>query len=860
MLNVSVRFWVRFVLAMSLGVASLTASEVVERGHVVELRQSTQAMRGSEVSVTIPEGERFEVRDVKNGWLLGRFDIEGQKVLGWVRSSHVHRADHETPTDVDRLRKAAEELASRKPETQSLGMSVTFSVSDDRRTLALVTDANPSRIHVIDLATGETTFHVDVQNGETAKSVRISKDLNRLVALTESSIAVWDVSEEPQLLFRKGRRDSPGSPGVTVLLRGSRAAVVGHGQGDEVTVLSESGEVVASFHTPKQAPLRSVFGPTGRSLAVFYGEGALCWEDGKEPMFVDGDTILNVCTTQDGRNCAIRTREGVMTWQLEPLNARDQLRAANLVGLHLAGQKPLMFTPRNPGSEVEVSSIEQDGTIAHVNTLNAFWDLPITATPSGDQVAYVSKYHDRNWSILLTPVADGTWLPIRLFRLSGEKEIEKPVSIQLADDAKTVATRDSRGRAAVWDVASGHAVWQETIAGLTHIWLHPSGETLLAHTETGELLLCRPRDWGIDTTRLTLDSNDDGRPRKYTTLKQLHFSRSGHQVVAVTSAKKSPVAIYATHTGKLRHASTFKANRVEFTAGAERLYMIGSKGAGFCDPLTGRVERVANYRLGGSWKCGERPVFGRISVNRESTKVLFDPVSGLAISRIEPTEVRTSGLNASSPDGALMAFVGPCTSRSGYGLEIIDVASGKSMSAFPLEINSYLDLDFTADGRFVLVATSGGVVKIDYRKRESSKLLSMLSEPTFSFAAGGGTAAAAVLGAATELGFSGNETHIVDPIRSMDVTTNGWIFTGHVSGTVTVWDATTGEKETMIANPPHSIDVLSVSENGRWLACGPKRGGVAYLLDLRRHLPHRDQMPVRKEAIDDNSQELTLSF
>jgi WD40 repeat protein len=94
----------------------------------------------------------------------------------------------------------------------------------------------------------------------------------------------------------------------------------------------------------------------------------------------------------------------------------------------------------------------------------------------------------------------------------------------------------------------------------------------------------------------------------------------------------------------------------------------------------------------------------------------------------------------------------------------------------------------------------------------------------------------------------------------MDVTANGWIFTGHASGTVTIWDATTGEKESMVANPPHSIDVLSVSEDGRWLACGPRRGGVAYLLDIRRRLPHRDAIPVRTEAIDDSPRELTLSF
>ena len=835
------------------------AAAAFDVGEVVVVRENTQAMRGRNTPVPIASGVRFEVRDAKNGWLLGEFEVEGQKVLGWMRNTAVESASKFASSEVIRDEDLHRQLERRKPEVESLGMALAYSVSVDRTTLAFVGKEEPARIKVVDVATGKVRQVIDIPDSKPATSVEIFNESGRLVALTETRVIAWNLDPKPQLVFSVERRDSPGGSAQTILSKNGRTAVVGHGAGDEATIWDDAGNVIATFAAREADPIRVAMGPTARAMVVFYAQGAQCWQEGEDVTFIDGDSILDVAVTLDGQHAAIRTSSGIMVWQLEPLRVCDRLRADNIVGLHLSRNRPLMFTPRNPGGQLEVSRIGADGKITHVNTLDAFWGLPIASDLAGERVVYVSKNKDRKWTMLVTSTKDKTWQILRQFRSPDGHQIEKPNAIQISSGAKTVASSTPRGCVAVWDVESGHVLWQQTIADLTDIWLHPSGNTVLVRQGSGKLSLYRPRDWGVTATRLTFGSDADGWRKKFIDLKQLHFSRSGGQLVAVTSAKKSPVAFYSTRTGELRHSNGFKATRVEFTSNDDRLFMIGRNGAAFCDSLSGYVEKSKDYRLGASWRPGERAVSGYITENRKKSKVLFGPRSGLAISKIEPTVVSTSGLNASSQDGALQAFVGSCLHRRGYGLEVFDVVSGQTIAGFPLEIDSYVGIEFTPDSRYVLIGTSGGVVKVDYRKRESNLLLSMRRERMFRLPRGGSVAAAAILGTATQLGYSGNETRIVDRIRSMDVSANGWLFTGHDSGTVAVWDQATGERILNIANPPDPIDVLAVAQDGHWLACGPEEGGVAYLLDLRRRLPEKEAIPVEEDAPEEPT-ELTLRF
>jgi WD40 repeat protein len=835
--------------------------EAVEVGQIVEVRVETQALRGKQSAVTVPEGDRFEVREAQNGWLLGQFVVEGQKVLGWVRAKDVRATDQTTTTDVGRYQESAQELAQRKPELQSLGTSLAHAVSADSSLLAMVEKASPTQIDLIDLSAGDVKWQVAIPEGETVRAVQISADRQRLCALTNEHVRLWKLDEQPTEVFTAKRRDSPGGPGVTILIRGGRTAVIGHGEHDEATIWNEAGEEVVSFETWESEPLRCFLGPTGRTLVLVYGRGVQCWEEGSNPpKVIEGATILHAAASGDREHLALHTNDGVLLWQLEPLRVSDNLRASNIVDVAIPSDSSTMFTPRQEGQQIEVSRIGHDGKISHSKVLNAFRDLPVATISSGKKIAYVSENYDRNGTILVTATDDGTWQVLRLFRLTGDSAIEKPSSILLSENARTVAASWLNGRVAVWDVASNHVLWHTTFPDLAEIWLHPSGNNVLAHRQSGELVLSRPRDWAVAGTKLTFGTDEPGWRRNYTELKQLHFSRDGRQLVAVTSAHEKSVAFYNTERGTIRHANGFKANTVQFTASGDKLYMIGSYRAALCESLSGDFRPVVAGRIGSTWTPGERPVHGRLTINRKTAKVMFDPATGMAINRFATTEVNTSGLHAVSTDGSLMAFIGSNLHRHGYGIEVIDVATGKSIAAFPLEIDSYVGAKFTANSGHVLIATNDRVIKVDYRKREVTKLLAMESHAVFSFPSGGSVAAAAILGSARELGYSGNETRTVDPIRAMDASENGWIFTGHASGSVAVWDGATGERVQILANPPEPIEVLAVSEDGRWLACGPDEGGVAYLLDLRRRLPDRDAAPAAESPSVEQSTELTLSF
>ena len=113
MIRDGVRLWV---LAFVLSAAGAFRAEcrATEVGQLVAVRETTQAMRGAKTPVTIAEGTRFEVLDAKNGWVLGQFELEGQKILGWLRETHLESTDQTMTSEDARVRDFDEQLAQRR--------------------------------------------------------------------------------------------------------------------------------------------------------------------------------------------------------------------------------------------------------------------------------------------------------------------------------------------------------------------------------------------------------------------------------------------------------------------------------------------------------------------------------------------------------------------------------------------------------------------------------------------------------------------------------------------------------------------------------------------------------------------------
>jgi WD40 repeat protein len=290
------------------------------------------------------------------------------------------------------------------------------------------------------------------------------------------------------------------------------------------------------------------------------------------------------------------------------------------------------------------------------------------------------------------------------------------------------------------------------------------------------------------------------------------------------------------------------------------------------------LQPLSVYRFGATFQKGERAMVGWITRNGDRKQALYDPRTGAGFSQIHPREASTNGVKATSLDGTLIAFVGRRLDGQGYALEVIEVATGDTKHAFPLDVSSYTAVRFTPDARQLLLATNRAVVRIDYRKRQfdviadGSRLANSTTKPAESSQENsrstGGAASAAALGARSEVAdgtwirASGasidSGASDSDPIRSMDISRNGWMFTGHRSGIVNIWNGYTGEHIRSIHNPPDPIELLAVSPDGSKIACAPRESGIVYMLDLHRILP--PQSPTPPDAEPESSEEPGLSL
>lgn len=850
----------------------VTSAFPISPGDTVRTTVTTKVMSGTEELTQAAPGTTFQVQQTNNSWLLGRFSVGSKKVLGWVRAGDVE------PVAED----VSEDLTERLPERQSLGTAHRFAVSDDNTMLAIETTDQLGSIQIVDLLSADVKWKVSTLSSHTVEAIGFSPSGRLLGARTDDQLHLWRLtSDGPEPLLNQDTSETKFSMFSEIVVGENRVAIVDDGANGPVRIWNADGQLLANYRTSARSPIACLFNEAGTAFVAFYPHKVQYWKENGDPQELSGTQIEEVCTDRQRRIAVIRTPEGVLVWRLDSLQTSDTLKSDKIAAITMSADGQTLLTARTDGGRVEVSRINAEGKLEYANAVEGFSfykelpSQPLVTIPDGSKVAFGSTYFDRNPSVLLADTRGKAWEALRMIVEKPGKPVAPAESLAVTPDASSLVVKRQSGEIVLYDTKSNHAVWTHHAEDVTHLKLHPTGRTLLLNRDRGECVLCRPLDWAIDAKKL--DLRRDGRECE---LRMLQFSPDGRTLAVLSDRRGSQIATFSAVGEGAEVTASFNANAFQFTSDGGRLFLLGSSGGAHYDLANRSLQPLRDYRFGATFQKGERAMFGWITQNGDRKQALYDPRTGAGFSEINPREASTSGLKTTTLDGTLIAFVGRRLRGQGSAIEVVDVATGATKHAFPLDVDSYTGIRFAPDGRHLLLATSDEIVRIDYRKRQfevfadASQRADLDSEPTQASEqesrGGGGIASAAVLGAASEVADGtwikssgigrGSGASDADSIRSIDVSSNGWLFTGHRSGSVNIWNGYTGELIRSIKNPPDSVELLAASPDGSKIACAAKENGVAYLLDLHRVLPQQPPTPTNTEQDTSEEPELSLEI
>ena len=114
---------------------------------------------------------------------------------------------------------------------------------------------------------------------------------------------------------------------------------------------------------------------------------------------------------------------------------------------------------------------------------------------------------------------------------------------------------------------------------------------------------------------------------------------------------------------------------------------------------------------------------------RQTNVAFWDPNTGALVRLMAPSGVGVSGEEAISPDGKKYAILSVQAKRDAYGVEIMDIATGRTISLMPLDIRFCYAIRFSPDSTRVLIATPDTVEIVDYLNKTVVRRLDFRPPP-----------------------------------------------------------------------------------------------------------------------------------
>jgi hypothetical protein len=198
----------------------------------------------------------------------------------------------------------------------------------------------------------------------------------------------------------------------------------------------------------------------------------------------------------------------------------------------------------------------------------------------------------------------------------------------------------------------------------------------------------------------------------------LDFSSNGGRVsVATTRA----AFVINSKTGNVAQSVKGDYFLGKFDDSDERLFLLGSSSHGLGDLKTGQFFPLGNFGEPTRQLSGKRLVTGFFLDGKSNTHAVVEASTGKLINSIKFESLSTSSVRLSD-DGKVLAGVGR-RSDSPAGIELVDVASGRTIISMTIEGGFRPFCKSIADGRVVAVANDRGVAFYDVRRRRQLSLI-----------------------------------------------------------------------------------------------------------------------------------------
>ena len=723
-----------------------------------------------------------------------------------------------------------------------------FCVSPKGDQLMAVRTAAPHKIEVWDFSQRELIATLEDERQDAFSCLACSADGAAVVAATTSGrILHWETASGRRVEFYD---DTSRARQISWIRPSPDGAVVAWFDEAEPCLMvwdRNGGTTKSSIQGSGQHRLSS-FTADNRILTVVFADQVWQWDraTGKAHQKLapsEEFVVQRAVASSDGRVVAAVTNLGVEVWDTGKLERGPALEYDQDVQPVFTSDDKRLLCVRDAGTQCEIDVWDHaTGTNEPEfrKTISGMIGKVLTVSPAGGLAAFPGE----DGSVIRWGNLDsGEFHVLGKPGQFGEDAWPEIRGLAFSHDGRRIAA-SGRDVVRVWDVDSAQVVGQLRIGNeVERLWFDKTGHTLATLDVTGNLRLFDP---GSSLTPIPHRTYDFSTEAGYADgFKGLDFTPDGRKLALALSSRR--VVLMDTAMGKELRSIKVDANLLGFSQDGRKLLLVSRSNTYVYDMDTDTLTEASRRNQVASDALGERLVCGRL----DRKIALWNPRSGGVVQFLQPGAVADvmSGLEAVSPDAKKYAILSGRKAGDGSIIEVMDIRAARTISSIPLDtlgVDSWCRLNFSPDGSELLLATSGPIAVIDYRKKEVKRVMELRPSKD-------GQALARAIHRRPSVSINFNPvterpaplTHLED-VDSMAVSLTGVLATASADGYVDLWDYRTGRFIETIANKGSKTNHLSFSPDGSRLAYVQEK--TLHIVDVSQIVPSGGSKEVETAA------------